>query len=102
MNHSGHMMKEIQEYSVSILCVLKCAVSECFVFVLYTQGNKPKHYSQVGIWLEEDIHSNVLVLGELSYTCLFFSRKYIPLKSTMLPVFCLGNPAVNHQNNNFL
>jgi len=35
------MMREIQEYSLSILYVLKCAISECFIFVLYTQGNKP-------------------------------------------------------------
>jgi len=42
MNGSCHMMmREIQEYSLSILYVLKCAISECFIFVLYTQGNKP-------------------------------------------------------------
>jgi hypothetical protein len=26
--------------TLSILYVLKCAISECFIFVLYTQGNK--------------------------------------------------------------
>ena len=35
------MMREVQEYSLSILYVLKCAIPECCIFVLYTQGNKP-------------------------------------------------------------
>jgi len=71
------MMMEIQEYSLSILYVLKCAISECFIFVLYTQGNKPAliqgwimPYRSIFItmcWSWANCHTHVYFFQESTY-----------------------------------